>query len=70
MIVYGIDTKMEQSLDGVSFSHYSTVWLCICSHEYFVPPSKNDQSTHTLVFLLLEFHVVYEFYLGYSELLG
>jgi hypothetical protein len=31
------------------------------------PPSKKDQSIHTLVFFLLEFHVVCELYLGYSE---
>jgi hypothetical protein len=36
----------------------------------FVPPSKKVQSIHTLVFLLLELHVVCELYLGYSELLG
>ena len=29
-----------------------------------------DQSIQTLVFLLLEFNVVCELYLGYSELLG
>jgi hypothetical protein len=40
------------------------------SHDYFVPPSKKDWSTHTLVFLLLELHIVCELYLGYSELLG
>jgi hypothetical protein len=62
MIVYGIDLHVGQSLDGFSFS--------LCSHEYFVPPSKKDQRTHTLVFLLLEVHVVCELYLGYSELLG
>jgi hypothetical protein len=32
--------------------------------------SKKDRNIHTMVFLLLEFHVVYELYLGYSELLG
>ena len=34
------------------------------------PPSKKDRSVHTLVFLLLEFHVFCKVYLGYSELLG
>ena len=34
------------------------------------PPSKMDRSIHTMVFLLFEFHVVCELYLGYSELLG
>jgi hypothetical protein len=33
-------------------------------------PSKKDQSTTTLIFLILELHVVCELYLGYSELLG
>jgi hypothetical protein len=28
-----------------------------------------DKSIHTMVFLLLEFHVVCELYFGYSELL-
>jgi hypothetical protein len=27
-------------------------------HGYFVPPSKKDQNIHTLVFLLLELHVL------------
>ena len=43
--------------------------LCISSHGYFVPRSKKEWSIHTLVFLL-EFHVVFKFYLGYFELLG
>jgi hypothetical protein len=34
------------------------------------PHFKKDQSIHTMVFLLLEFHVVCELFLGYSELLG
>ena len=65
-----MDPQMEQSLDGLSFSLCSILCLCISSHEYFVPPSKKDQSIHTLVFLLLELQVVCELYLGYSELLG
>ena len=36
----------------------------------FCYPSKKDWSIHTLIFLLLELHVVCELYLGYSELLG
>ena len=35
----------------------------------FVPPSKKDPSIHTLVFLLLEFHVLCELHLGYSDAL-
>ena len=66
MVVYGIDPQVGQYLDGIRFK------LCLCnsSHEYFVPHSKKDQSIHTLIFLLLEFHVFCELYLGYSELLG
>jgi hypothetical protein len=44
--------------------------LYICSPKYFVPLSKKDRSTHILVFLLLELHVVRELYLGYSKLWG
>jgi hypothetical protein len=33
-------------------------------------PSKMDRIIHTSVFLFLEFHVVCELYLEYSELLG
>jgi hypothetical protein len=36
---------------------------------YFFPLFK-DQSTHSLVFLLIEFHVVGELYPGYLELMG
>jgi hypothetical protein len=34
------------------------------------PPSKMDRSIHAMVFLLLEFYVVCELYLGYFTLLG
>ena len=61
---------MGQSLDDLSFSLCSILCLRISSHENFVPPSKKDQGINTLVFLLLESHVVSELYLGYSELLG
>jgi hypothetical protein len=57
-----------QSLDGHSFSLRSK--LCNSSHEYFVPTSKMDGSIHTLILLLLEFHVFFKLYLVYSELLG
>jgi hypothetical protein len=41
------------------------LFLCVfCYH------SKKDQSTYTLVFFLIELHVVCEFYPGYLELLG
>jgi hypothetical protein len=52
------------------FSLCSTLCLCNSFHGYFVSPAKKDCSVHTLVFLLLEIHVFWELYLGYSELLG
>jgi hypothetical protein len=60
----------EQSLDGHSFSLCSEICLCNSSHGYFVPPSQKDHSIHTLVFLLLDFHVFCKLDLGCSELLG
>jgi hypothetical protein len=69
VFVYGMDPQVAQSLLGNSFSLCSTPCLHIWSHAYFVPLSKKDQNTHTLVFLL-ELHVVCEFYLGYLENLG
>jgi hypothetical protein len=68
--VYRMNPQVGQSLDGLSFSLCSTLCLCNSSHGYFVPPSKKDRSIHTVVFLLLEFHVICELYLGYSEHLG
>jgi hypothetical protein len=69
VIVNGIDPQVSQSLDGHFFSLYSTLCLYNSFHGYFVLPSKMDISIHTMVFLL-QFHVVCELYLGYSELLG
>jgi hypothetical protein len=37
---------------------------------FFAPLFKKNQSIHTLVFLLLELHIVCELYLGYSKLLS
>jgi hypothetical protein len=53
-----MDPQMEQSLDGHSFTLCSILCLCNSFHGYFVPPSNKDQSIHTLIFLLLEFHVL------------
>jgi hypothetical protein len=61
--------QVGHSLDGPSFSLCSTLCLCIFFHGYFIPPSKYG-SIHTLVFLLLEFHVFCKLYLGYSKFLG
>jgi hypothetical protein len=68
--VYGMDSRVGQSLDGLSFNLCSILCLCISSHGDFVPPSKKDQSIHSLVFLLLELHLVCELYPWCSELLG
>ena len=62
-----MNPQVGQSLDGLSFSVCSTLCLCISSHGYFVPPSKKDWSIHTLIFLLLELHVVYELYLVFPS---
>jgi hypothetical protein len=70
VIVHGVDSQVGQSLDGHSFSLCFTLCLCKSFHGCFVPPSKKDSSIHTLVFLLLEFHVFCELCLRYSELLG
>jgi hypothetical protein len=47
----------EGAVCGWSFlSLCSTLCICNCFHGYFIPPSKKDQSIHTLVFFLLEFY--------------
>ena len=70
VVVYGMDPRVGQSLDGSSYRLSAEFCLCNSFHGYFVPHSKKEQSIHTLVFLLLEFHVVCELHLGYTELLG
>jgi hypothetical protein len=70
VVVYGMDPQVGQSLDGLSFRLSTELCLCNYFHGYFVPHSKKEQSIHTLVFLLLEFHVFCKFYLGYSKFLG
>jgi hypothetical protein len=66
----GIDPQVGKSLDGHAFSLCSELCLCNSFHGYFVPRSEKDRTVHILVFLLLEFHVFFKLYLGYSELLG
>jgi hypothetical protein len=51
-----------QSLDGPSFCLSSKLCLCNSFHGCFVPSSKKGQSVHTLVFVLLEFHVFCKLY--------
>ena len=67
---YGVDPWIWQSLDGPSFCHSSKLCLCNSFHGCFVPNSKKGHSVHTLVFILLEFHVFCILYLGYSKFLG
>jgi hypothetical protein len=54
---YWMDPQVRQSLDGPSFPLSSELCLCNSFHGYFIPNSKKGQSDHTLVFILLEFHV-------------
>jgi hypothetical protein len=60
-IVYGFSSCLwdgfpgGQSLDGPSFPLSSKLCLCNSLHGYFVQHSKEEQSIHTLVFLLLSF---------------
>ena len=70
VVAYGMDSQVGQSLGGPSFHLTSELSLCNSFHVYLVPHSKKEQSIHTLVFLLLEFHVFYKLYLGYSKFLG
>ena len=60
---YRMDPRVWQSLDGPSFCHRSKHCLCNSLHGCFVPNSKQGQSVHALVFILLEFHVFCKLYL-------
>ena len=60
---YGMDPQVWQSLDGPSFRLSSKHCLCNSFHGCFVPNYKKGQSVHTLVFVLLEFHVFSKLYL-------
>jgi hypothetical protein len=60
---YGMDPQVWQSLDGPSFRHSSKLCLCNSFHGSFAPNSKKGQSVHTLVSVLLEFHVFCKLYL-------
>jgi hypothetical protein len=66
---YGMDPRMWQSLDGPSFFLSSKICLCNSFHGCFVPNSKKGQSVHTLVFILLEFHV-FRYVLTYKWILA
>jgi hypothetical protein len=60
---YGMDPRVWQSLDGASFRLSTKLCICKSLHVCFVPNSKKGQSVHTLVFVLLEFHVFCKLYL-------
>jgi hypothetical protein len=57
VVDYGMDPWVGQSLHSPSFHLSSKLCLCNSLYGYFVPHSKEGQSIHTLVFLLLELHV-------------
>jgi hypothetical protein len=57
--------KVRQSLAGPSFGLSSKLCLCNSFHGCVVLNSKKGQSVHTLVFVLLTFHVFCKLYLGY-----
>jgi hypothetical protein len=63
------DFKWDGS-PGESVSRWLFLQSLTPSMGVLFPPSEMDRSIHTMVFLLREFHVVCELYLGYSELLG
>jgi hypothetical protein len=63
MSILGMDPRIWQSLDGPSFLLSSKLCLCNSFHGCFVPNPKKGQSVHTLVFVLLEFHVFSKLYL-------
>ena len=70
VVEYGMDPKVGQSLDDLSFRIIAKLFLCNSFHWFFVPHSKKEWTNHTLVFLLLEFHVFCKLYLVYSKFLG
>ena len=67
VVVYGVDPQVGQFLGGHSFSLFASVTP---SMGILSPLLRRVESIHTLVFLLLELHVVCELYLGYSKLLS
>jgi hypothetical protein len=59
---YGMDPRIWQSLDRLSFLLSSKHCLCNSFHGCFVHSSKKGKSVHTLVFTL-EFHVFHKLYI-------
>ena len=66
----GMDPKVGQSLDGLSFSLFSTLWFCIFSWTLFPLLKRTEAPILSLSLLLLDVHVVCKSYFGYSMLLG
>jgi hypothetical protein len=64
-LIMGWIPRSGSSLDGPSFHLNSKLCLCNSFHGCFVPNSKNGQSVHTLVFILLEFHMFANCILGF-----
>ena len=70
---YYSNTYQQQYLPSshwMAFPLVSVPNFVSVSPQMGIPISKKDRSIHTVVFLLLELHVVYEMCLGYSKLLG
>ena len=64
MVVYGMDPKMvHPSVSALNF-------VSVTPPMGILFPILRRNKVHTLVFLILEPDVVFELYLGYSELLG
>jgi len=62
-----MDPQINHSLmviSSVSTPHIASLTL---SMGVLFLPSKMDRSIHNMLFLLVEFHVVCELYLGYSR---
>ena len=64
-----MDTQVGQSLDGHFFSLCSELCLFNSFHGYFVPLLRRIEVSTFWSSTFLEFPVVCELYLGYSELL-
>jgi hypothetical protein len=62
-LIMGWIPGVWQSLDSPSSCLSSKLCLCNSFHGCFVSNSKKGQSVHTLVFVLLEFHVFCKLYL-------
>ena len=65
MIGYGMEFQVELPLDGLFFFPCYTLFLCISSHGYFIPPSKKGFELP-----YLEIHAECGLYDGHCELLG